>query len=262
MPNYFDYICEGSTNVNGEYGDPDDNMSGIQYNEMDATMCEFDSYVQEGVGLAIAAGVGGTALLAGLIALIAKCFGNSSPSSAAKTAKEALAAAKAAEAAGVPLPEGLKMPPAEAFKEMEAKTRREIEMVNDEYKRMMGESKTSSETEKKTEDVKYLPIPLTTVKSYDDFFERCKTAIDVCEEINASQKDLKMTERKVNKAQKNGNGGVTSDKQNSIKQKQGKAAKLVTETSNVIIKACGAFANVVKTKGAKAEQLLKNIKNN
>lgn len=82
MTDYFDYICESSD------VDIDDDAPDV-YNEMDASMCEFDSYVQESVGVAIAAGVGGAALIAGLIALIAKCFGKSSSSSAAKVAKEA-----------------------------------------------------------------------------------------------------------------------------------------------------------------------------
>lgn len=84
MPDYFDYISESS-----EVDIDDDDDALDVYDEMDASMCEFDSYVQEGVGLKIAAGVGGAALIAGLIALIAKCFGKSSASSAARAAKDA-----------------------------------------------------------------------------------------------------------------------------------------------------------------------------
>lgn len=87
MPNYFDYMLESAdTSIDDmdDYG-----VEESVYNEMDASMCEFDSYVQEGVGVAIAASVGGAALITGLIALIAKCFGKSSPTSAAKAAKEA-----------------------------------------------------------------------------------------------------------------------------------------------------------------------------
>lgn len=95
MTDYFDYICESS-----EVDIDDDGLD--VYNEMDASMCEFDSYVQESVGVAIAAGVGGAALIAGLIALIAKCFGKSSSSSAGKAAKEASKALDKVEK----LPEG------------------------------------------------------------------------------------------------------------------------------------------------------------
>ena len=82
MSNYFDYILEES--IPQDYEDPND-----IYNEMDATMCEFDSYVQEGVGLKIAAGIGIAALLGGLIAVIVKCVSNKSSSSATKSVKKA-----------------------------------------------------------------------------------------------------------------------------------------------------------------------------
>lgn len=85
MQNYFDYLLESADSSVDDIDDFDNDA----YNEMDASMCEFDSYVQESVGVAIAASVGGAALIAGLIALIAKCFGKSSPTSAAKAAKEA-----------------------------------------------------------------------------------------------------------------------------------------------------------------------------
>lgn len=82
MSNYFGYILEESIPQDCE--DPND-----IYNEMDATMCEFDSYVQEGVGLKIAAGIGIAALLGGLIAVIVKCVSNKSSSSATKSVKKA-----------------------------------------------------------------------------------------------------------------------------------------------------------------------------
>ena len=108
MPNYFDYISEAANSSVDELDDFDD-MNDV-YNEMDATMCEFDSYVQESVGVAIAAGVGGAALLGGLIALIVKCFGSSSSSSASRAAKKAKVVAEQMEEAGQPLPENIELP--------------------------------------------------------------------------------------------------------------------------------------------------------
>lgn len=85
MPNYFDYIKE-SAEV--EVNSPED-IDEI-YNEMDVSICEFDTYVQEGVGLKILIGIGVAAALAGLVALIIKLFKKHSE----KGAKKATDAAK------------------------------------------------------------------------------------------------------------------------------------------------------------------------
>lgn len=82
MTNYFDYILEES--IHQEYEEPVD-----VYNEIDATMCEFDLYVQEGVGLKIIAGLGIAALLGGLIAVIVKLISGKSDKSTAVKAKKA-----------------------------------------------------------------------------------------------------------------------------------------------------------------------------
>lgn len=78
MLNDFDYILEEA-----EYDNDPDSV----YSEMDLALAEFDAYVQEGVGVAVLAGIGIAAALGGLIALIIKLFGRSSASSTASEAK-------------------------------------------------------------------------------------------------------------------------------------------------------------------------------
>lgn len=93
MPNYFDYISEAAE-VDANSPDELDDI----YNEMDASMTDFNTYVQEGVGLKILIGVGVAAALAGLIALIIKLFKKHSEKGAAKatdTAKKEATKAKA-----------------------------------------------------------------------------------------------------------------------------------------------------------------------
>lgn len=90
MPNYFDYIHESS------YDDIDD--QDAVYNEMDATMAEFETYIQESLGVAakVLIGVGIAAALAGLIALIIKLYKKKKGKSAAAAAKQTEEKAKAA----------------------------------------------------------------------------------------------------------------------------------------------------------------------
>ena len=104
MSEYFGYIHEAS------YEDIED--VNVVYNEMDASLTEFDSYVQEGVGIKILIGVGIAAALAGIIALIVKLFSNKSGSSAGKKAAKTKSAIKIAQKNGVttielPLPQGI-----------------------------------------------------------------------------------------------------------------------------------------------------------
>lgn len=87
MPNYFDYISE-SAQACADDIDTCDDVDNL-FNEMDLAMCEFDSYVQEGVGLKIVIGIAATAALAGLIALIIKLFRNKSTSIARNKTKAA-----------------------------------------------------------------------------------------------------------------------------------------------------------------------------
>lgn len=92
MSNYFDYISE-SAEV--EINSPDD-VNEI-YNEMDASMGEFDAYVQEGVGLKILIGVGIAAALGGLIALIVHMCKKKGDKGVVKAAEETEKAAKEAQ---------------------------------------------------------------------------------------------------------------------------------------------------------------------
>lgn len=82
MPNYFDYILEESTL-------PETKNIDLIFNEYDLTMTEFDTYVQEGVGLKILAGVGFAAMLGGLIAVIIELVSGKSDKSTAVKAKKA-----------------------------------------------------------------------------------------------------------------------------------------------------------------------------
>ena len=97
MSNYFDYVLESAETQIDTYDDVH-----FLYNEMDASMAQFDSYVQEGVGVKILIGIGIAAALGGLIALIIKLFsGKSGGSSASTKAKTAKAATTKAKKAGV-----------------------------------------------------------------------------------------------------------------------------------------------------------------
>ena len=83
MPNYFDYMLEAA---NASVEEVDD--INIVYNEMDATLAEFNLFVQEGVGLKILIGIGIAAALAGLIALIVKLFSKKNGKGAAAKASQ------------------------------------------------------------------------------------------------------------------------------------------------------------------------------
>ena len=284
MPNYFDYISEcanSSVNVLDDFDDTND-----AYNEMDATMCEFDSYVQESVGVAIAASVGGAALLGGLIALIAKCFGKSSPSSTSKAAKEAKKAAKKAEAAGEEVPD-IELPTVEAIEQRGKAVEEEVEDVVDSFEEVLivnsgsnGPSKNESELKKGTTSVAvgepygdskkperkykkyeanspYLPMPVSKVESWEDLYKRLDAIEKTSNKISQKQKVLKKTEQKVNRAQQNG-AKLTPQQQNALKQKQGKAANNVAKTSSLFMKAMNKipFLSAIKTKGDKAAKML------
>lgn len=94
MSNYFGYILEES--IPQDYEDPND-----IYNEMDTTMCEFDSYVQEGVGLKVLIGAGIAVALSGLIALILKLFSDKSEANVSTECRKALSIYEQAKNAGV-----------------------------------------------------------------------------------------------------------------------------------------------------------------
>ena len=106
MPELFGYIPDTSSNYSddvyneSQFDDCDIVDQDVVYNEMDGTVAEFDTYVQEGLGVAakILIGVGIAAALAGLIALIIKLYkkkkGKSAAAAAEKTEKVAKDAAK------------------------------------------------------------------------------------------------------------------------------------------------------------------------
>ena len=93
MPNYFNYILEASAE--------EDNEEIDSINEMDVILGDFDSYVQEGVGIAVLAGIGIAAALGGLIALIIKLFSNKSGNSVGQETKKAMSILDKAKKAGI-----------------------------------------------------------------------------------------------------------------------------------------------------------------
>lgn len=93
MPSYFNYILEASAE--------EDNEEIDSINEMDVILGDFDSYVQEGVGIAVLAGIGIAAALGGLIALIIKLFSNKSGNSVGQETKKAMSILDKAKKAGI-----------------------------------------------------------------------------------------------------------------------------------------------------------------
>ena len=261
MPNYFDYISEAANSSVDELDDFDD-MNDV-YNEMDATMCEFDSYVQESVGVAIAAGVGGAALLGGLIALIVKCFGSSSSSSASRAAKKAKVVAEQMEEAGQPLPENIELPTVPqieaAGKAVEGELNDVVKTVEEVIQQAEsgggasagdslpapgkgipkpGENFTFDHIPSKNNgqsNNSFLPAPLTLVTSYSDLKQRLDAIEKTSERISQKQKDLKKTEQKLKRAQQHG-ATLGAQQQSALKQKQGRAGNLVAQTSSFFTK--------------------------
>ena len=274
MPNYFDYMLESADSSIDDMDDCD--VADSVYNEMDASMCEFDSYVQEGVGVAIAA-VGGAALLTGLIALIAKCFGNSSSSSVSKSAKELKKAIEEAKAAGEPVPE-CKLPDVESIKNIGESVKKELDSCEATFEETLiinsssteGTSKTTVEEELKqgTTSVtvgepygdtkkpvhkhsQYLPVTYSQPKSWEDAKERVDAIIQVSNEITQKQKSLKKTEKKVQNAEKNGSKKLTQQQQNKLKQSQGKAGTKVSKSSFIFQKGINTLKSIIKVKSDK-----------
>lgn len=93
MINDFDYIKHVSEEA---YLEPDVDDEDV-INECDLALCEFDSYVQEGVATKILIGVGIAAALGGLIALIVHICKKNSDKGAKKQAKKTKDNAKKAE---------------------------------------------------------------------------------------------------------------------------------------------------------------------
>jgi predicted nucleic acid-binding Zn-ribbon protein len=287
MPNYFDYMLESA---DSSIDDMDDyGVAESVYNEMDASMCEFDAYVQEGVGLAIAAGVGGAALLGGLIALIVKCFGSSSPSSTAKTAKAAKKALQEMEAAGEPVP-AVSIPEAESVKKLGDALEQDIDKTASKFEEIIivneGSSKrsetpsSSSQTQRfdnfdapdrqrqfindkirsEFNKPKYpLAISTSVPTSYDDAYNRLNTIENVSEKLEKKNKDLKKTEQKVKRAESNGTAKTTPQQQQKLKQQQALAASNVSKVFRGINEPLGKLFSNVRAKGEKAAKMLSDI---
>ena len=267
MSNYFDYISESAQSEINSTDDVDK-----MYNEMDAVMCEFDSYVQEGVGVVLAA-AGGAALLAGLIALIIKCFGSSSSSSVSKSAKNLKRAIETAKKENLPLPE-CELPDVESIKNSGEAVINEVDNCEGNFQDVLNNvpievfaqrqgipSPTASVTvgepygdTKKPQhgDVKklaaerhnqYLPIVYSKPKSWEDVEERVDAIIQVSSKIAQKEKSLKKTEKKVRGAEKTGSIKLTQQQQSRLQQSQGKAGTVVSKTFAIFQK---GIANISK----------------
>jgi hypothetical protein len=233
MPNYFDYMLESADSSIDDMDDCD--VAESVYNEMDASMCEFDSYVQEGVGVAIAAGVGGAALIGGLIALIAKCFGNSSSNSAARAAKEAQKAIDNTEE----LPEeGVEVPTPEAVEKVKEEVRDNVQDFIDTAQAVLDNSaKKNSETgiekPEQTKSSTGKKVGTKTVHSKEEAKEAFKQEEQASKEIAQMNKDLKTKQRELQKATESGKVKVTDEQKKQLEAKRNKAAKAVNAGSNV-----------------------------
>lgn len=233
MPNYFDYMLESADSSIDDMDDCD--VAESVYNEMDASMCEFDSYVQEGVGVAIAAGVGGAAIIGGLIALITKCFGNSSSNSAARAAKEAQKAIDSTEE----LPkEGVEVPTPEAVEKVKEEVRDNVQDFIDTAQAVLDNSaKKNSETgiekpeQTKTSNGK--KVGTKTVHSKEEAKEVFKHEEQASKEIAQMNKALKTKQHELQKATESGKVKVTDEQKKQLEAKRNKAAKAVNAGSNV-----------------------------
>lgn len=228
MPNYFDYMLESADSSIDDMDDCD--VADSVYNEMDASMCEFDSYVQEGVGVAIAAGVGGAALIGGLIALIAKCFGNSSSNSAASASKEAQKAIDNTEE----LPEeGVEVPTPEAVEEVKEDVRDNVQDFIDAAQSILDNRPISgTEKEKQTQSSTGKKVGTKTVHSKEEAKEALNKQEQASKEINQMNKSLKTKQRELQKATESGKVKVTAEQKKQLEAKRNKAAKAVNAGSN------------------------------
>ena len=248
MPNYFDYMLESADSSIDDMDDCD--VAESVYNEMDASMCEFDSYVQEGVGVAIAAGVGGAALIGGLIALIAKCFGNSSSNSAASAAKEAQKAIDNVEE----LPEeGVEVLTPEAVAGVKEEVSDKVQDFIDTAQAVLDNSaKKNSETgiekPEQTQSSTGKKVSTKTVHSKEEAKEAFKHEEQASKQINQMNKALKTKQRELQKATESGKVKVTDEQ----RKQRNKAAKAVNAGSNVYRKSAN---NVLGKLGAGARKI-------
>ena len=124
MPNYFDYMLESADSSVDDMDDFD--LMNLFITKWMLQCVNLTHMFQEERWCSYRSSVGGAALLAGLIALIAKCFGNSSSSSVSKAAKELKKAIEEAKAAGEPVPE-CKLPDVESIKNIGESVKKELD---------------------------------------------------------------------------------------------------------------------------------------
>lgn len=249
MPELFGYILESADQSVDDIGDFDNDT----YNEMDASMCEFDSYVQEGVGVAIAASVGGAALLGGLIALIAKCFGKTSPNSAAKATQAAKKAAQTAARQGTEIPEdsNILMLTTDAIEEEANAVIESIDSVIEGTRQLLeakdngGTSGDSTRKPTRSEKVRARKEAEKAAKqkaksrvaSMNDMAQRYDVMYSKSVLIGEKEAELKKLQRQIDKGEKEGWIKLSDAEKNELTAMRAHAAKKVTQVSQEFIDA-------------------------
>ena len=258
MPNYFDYMLESA---DSSIDDMDDyGVAESVYNEMDASMCEFDSYVQEGVGVAIAASVGGAALIGGLIALLVKCFGKSSPNSAAKAAQAAREAVQIAARQGTELPgdSNILMLTTDAIEEEADEVIESLDFVIEGTRQLLLEAKDTAgtsggSTRKPTRSEKVRARKeaekatkqkaKSRVSSMNDMAQRYDVMYTKSVLIGKKEAELKKLQRQMDKGEKEGWLKLTDAQKNELTAMRAQAAKKVTQVSQEFVAAAKPAIN-------------------
>lgn len=258
MPNYFDYMLESA---DSSIDDMDDyGVAESVYNEMDASMCEFDSYVQEGVGVAIAASVGGAALIGGLIALLVKCFGKSSPNSAAKAAQAAKEAVQTAARQGTELPgdSNILMLTTDAIEEEADEVIESLDFVIEGTRQLLLEAKDTAgtsggSTRKPTRSEKVRARKeaekaakqkaKSRVTSMNDMAQRYDVMYTKSVLIGKKEAELKKLQRQMDKGEKEGWLKLTDAQKNELTAMRAQAAKKVTQVSQEFVAAAKPAIN-------------------
>jgi hypothetical protein len=258
MPNYFDYMLESA---DSSIDDMDDyGVAESVYNEMDASMCEFDSYVQEGVGVAIAASVGGAALIGGLIALLVKCFGKSSPNSAAKAAQAAKEAVQTAARQGTELPgdSNILMLTTDAIEEEADEVIESLDFVIEGTRQLLLEAKDTAGTSgggtrkptrsekvraRKEAEKAAKQKAKSRVSSMNDMAQRYDVMYTKSVLIGKKEAELKKLQRQMDKGEKEGWLKLTDAQKNELTAMRAQAAKKVTQVSQEFVAAAKPAIN-------------------
>lgn len=258
MPELFGYILESA---DSSIDDMDDyGVAESVYNEMDASMCEFDSYVQEGVGVAIAASVGGAALIGGLIALLVKCFGKSSPNSAAKAAQAAKEAVQTAARQGTELPgdSNILMLTTDAIEEEANEVTESLDFVIEGTSQLLLEAKDTTGTSggstrkpTRSEKVRARKEAEKTAKqkaksrvaSMNDMAQRYDVMYSKSVLIGKKEAELKKLQRQMDKGEKEGWLKLTDAQKNELTAMRAQAAKKVTQVSQEFVAAAKPAIN-------------------